>query len=83
MSHRPGHIYELTHLGYAQQKDYAVKLFSQWTDTEIYAIDGNHDRWYIKSNGSLIVKDIDKELHKRNKLVCVPSYRFPVGVSCH
>lgn len=58
MSHRAGHIYELTHLGYNAQKKYIINLFSQWTDTPIYAIDGNHDRWYIKSNGALIVKDI-------------------------
>ena len=60
LSNRPGHVYELTHIGYDQQKSYAVDLFSQWTDTDIYAIDGNHDRWYIKSNGAFIVKDIDK-----------------------
>lgn len=62
MSHRPGHIYELTHLGYSKQKQYAVDLFGQWRDTPIYAIDGNHDRWYIKSNGALIVKDISEVL---------------------
>lgn len=62
MSHRPGHIYELTHLGYEAQKKYAVEIFKQWTDTPIYAISGNHDQWYIKSNGANIVGDIDKEL---------------------
>lgn len=62
MSHRPGHIYELTHLGFDQQKEYAIKLFSQWKDAPIYAIDGNHDRWFIKSNGALIVKDIASQL---------------------
>jgi len=62
MSHRPGQIYELTHLGYEKQKEYAVNLFGQWTDTDIYAIDGNHDRWFIKSNGAYIVKDIDRAL---------------------
>jgi hypothetical protein len=51
MSNRPGHIYELSELGYAQQKDKAISIFSQWTDTPIYAIDGNHDRWYIKGSG--------------------------------
>jgi predicted MPP superfamily phosphohydrolase len=45
-----------------QQKKYAVELFGQWTDTDIYAISGNHDRWYIKSNGANIVGDIDREL---------------------
>lgn len=63
MSHRPGHIYELTHLGYDNQKQFATEIFSQWTDTPIYAIDGNHDRWYIKSNGALIVKDIARSLN--------------------
>ncbi len=58
MSNRPGHIYELTHLGYDLQKALAVEVFKQWTDTNIYAIDGNHDRWFLKSNGAKIVKDI-------------------------
>lgn len=62
MSNRPGHIYELTHLGYEQQKNYAVDIFKQWTDTEIYAISGNHDRWYIKSSGANALADISKEL---------------------
>lgn len=66
MSHRPGHIYELTHLGYDQQKQFAVEIFGQWTDTPIYAIDGNHDRWYIKSNGALIVKAIAESLPNFN-----------------
>lgn len=58
MSHRAGHVYELDHIGYHAQKQKAIELFSQWSDTEIYAIDGNHDRWFIKSNGALIVSDI-------------------------
>lgn len=62
MSNRPGHIYELTHLGYDKQKEYAVKLLSQWQDTPIYAISGNHDRWYIKSNGANALGDLSKEL---------------------
>lgn len=62
MSHRPGHIYELSQLGYEQQREEAVNIFSQWTDTDIYAIDGNHDRWFIKSNGAYVVKDIDRRL---------------------
>lgn len=62
MSNRPGHIYELTHLGYDNQKTYAIQCLSQWTDTDIYAISGNHDRWYIKSSGANILGDIDKEL---------------------
>lgn len=62
MSNRPGHVYELSAIGYANQKSAAVDIFSQWTDTDIYAIDGNHDRWFIKSNGAKIVEDIDKEV---------------------
>lgn len=62
MSNRPGHIYELTHLGYDQQKSLAIEVFGQWTDTDIYAIDGNHDRWFLKSNGAKVVKDIDTAL---------------------
>ena len=62
MSHRPGQIYELDNIGYDSQKRAAIEIFSQWTDTPIYAIDGNHDRWYLKSNGALIVKDIDDAL---------------------
>jgi predicted phosphodiesterase len=62
MSNRAGHVYELSAIGYEQQKELAVSLFSEWTDTDIYAIDGNHDRWFIKSNGAHIVKDIDREI---------------------
>ena len=59
MSNRAGHIYELSELGYANQKRKAIEIFSQWTDTDIYAIDGNHDRWFIKGSGAKIVEDID------------------------
>lgn len=62
MSNRPGHIYELSALGYSNQKALAVEIFKQWTTTDIYAIDGNHDRWFIKSNGAKIVEDIAKEV---------------------
>ena len=62
MSNRAGHIYELDQLGYAQQKGKCVEIFSQWTDSPIYAIDGNHDRWFIKGSGAKIVEDIAKEV---------------------
>ena len=62
MSNRAGHIYELDHLGYAAQKAEAIKIFSQWKDTDIYAIDGNHDRWFLKSNGARVVEDISMAL---------------------
>ena len=62
MSNRAGHVYELDHIGYDAQKTHVLDIFSQWTDTDIYAIDGNHDRWFLKSNGALIVKAIDEAL---------------------
>lgn len=58
LSHRPGHMYECTHLGYSQQLDYGREVFSQWKNTPIYMVDGNHDRWYVKSNGALIVSEL-------------------------
>lgn len=61
MSNRAGHVYELSHIGYAAQRDYAVELLSQWGG-QWYMIDGNHDRWYIKSNGAKIVEDICNDL---------------------
>ena len=62
MSNRPGHIYELSEIGFQRQKDKCVELLSQWNDTDIYAISGNHDQWFIKSNGADIVKSIDEAL---------------------
>ncbi len=62
MSNRPGQVYELSHIGYSLQKNLAVEVFGQWTDTDIYSIDGNHDRWFLKSNGAKIVEDIDAVL---------------------
>lgn len=58
MSNRPDQIYTLDKIGYAAQRDYAIELFKRST-IPIKAIDGNHDRWFIKNSGALIVKDID------------------------
>jgi hypothetical protein len=57
MSNRQGHVYELTHLGYAKQKEHAINQLEKF-DGDIHIIDGNHDRWFQKSNGALIVEDI-------------------------
>lgn len=57
MSNRAGHIYELTHLGYDRQKEYCTGLVER-CPVPIKMIDGNHDRWFMKSNGALIVKDV-------------------------
>lgn len=58
LSTRPGHYYECSHIGYSSQLNHSREVFSQWTNTPIYFIDGNHDRWYIKSNGALIVEEL-------------------------
>lgn len=61
LSTRPGHVYELTHTGYAAQLKYSVSQLNKW-DGKLYCIDGNHDRWYLKSNGAIIVEDICRQL---------------------
>ena len=53
-------LYELTHIGYAAQKDYAIQQLKR-IPFPIYTIDGNHDRWY-ESLGAHIVEDICKEI---------------------
>jgi len=58
MSGRPGHIYECTHLGYSAQLDHGRDMFGMWTNTPVYMIDGNHDRWFRKSSGANIVKEL-------------------------
>jgi len=50
-------IYDLTHIGYSAQKEYAIENLSM-LEAPIYAVSGNHDRWYIKSAGARIVDDI-------------------------
>ena len=62
LSHRPGHVYECTHLGYAAQLKEGVRIFSEWDFAPMYFIDGNHDRWYLKSSGALIVEELCRRL---------------------
>lgn len=64
MSNRPGHVYELTHIGFNQQFNYATDLLSQ-IKIPIYGIDGNHDAWYeIKADQGIIVgNELDKTLN--------------------
>lgn len=57
MSHRPGHVYELTHIGLAAQRDYAIELLSKITKP-LYMISGNHDHWMEKVAGINVVIDI-------------------------
>jgi predicted phosphodiesterase len=57
MSNRPDQVYHLTDIGASAQMDHAERLF-QMTDLPIKVIDGNHDRWGIKSNGLFMVRDL-------------------------
>ena len=54
-------VYDLTHIGYGQQKAYAVECL-QRINAPVYGISGNHDRFYLKSAGAFIVSDIANEL---------------------
>ena len=53
-------IYELSHIGYKEQKNLAVEVFSE-NKLPVYAISGNHDAWY-SSMGANIVEDICSEV---------------------
>jgi predicted phosphodiesterase len=57
MSNRADHVYELSHIGYEAQKKYAIDMLKK-IKKPLYMISGNHDRWFIKSCGANIVKDI-------------------------
>jgi predicted phosphodiesterase len=59
MSGRDGHVYELSHIGYKEQRKASINLLSQWPG-KFYAISGNHDLWYAakNDNGGIIVEDI-------------------------
>jgi len=69
MSGRPGHIYELTHLGFENQIKYAEELYNQ-IPVPIYGIDGNHDEWYEKKgNGGVIVgKNLERRVNNYHNL---------------
>ena len=56
-SSRPEHVYELKELSYQGQVDYCVDKYPQFSG-KTYVIQGNHDNWWYKSNGSEIVKAI-------------------------
>jgi predicted phosphodiesterase len=61
MSNRPGHIYELSHIGYTAQKNHAKEILEQ-CPVDMYLIDGNHDRWFVKSTGAYIIQEICNEV---------------------
>ena len=58
---RTDSYYELTHIGYAQQKAYAVEKLSELIPP-VYLVDGNHDRFFKKSAGACIGDDIAHEI---------------------
>lgn len=55
MSGRPGHIYELTHIGATAQINYAASLFRAYPTLTFYVIDGNHDQWFKEKNNAGLV----------------------------
>ena len=56
-STRPEQVYELKEPSYQGQVDYCVDKYPQFSG-KTYVIQGNHDDWWYKSNGSEIVKAI-------------------------
>jgi predicted phosphodiesterase len=54
MSGRPGHIYELSEIGFDAQFKKAVELYKNLT-APVYGIDGNHDDWYTKKNSAGVI----------------------------
>lgn len=58
ISHRQGHVYECSEIGYEAQKEKSIEILNQWDDTAIYLISGNHDNWGRKALGANVVKDI-------------------------
>jgi len=66
MSHRAGHIYELSEIGFTKQFEKAERLFKLF-DCPVFGIDGNHDEWYQKAQNVGVV--VGKELEKN-----VPNY---------
>lgn len=61
LSRRSGHVYELSHIGYAAQKAYTIDIMKE-AQLPIKAISGNHDEWYTLSSGANIVQDIAREV---------------------
>lgn len=65
MNTRPGHVFECSHVGYQAQREYGIRLYRKYAmpkKVKEYFIDGNHDRWFTKSNGANIVQDFCEKL---------------------
>ena len=59
MSGRPGHIYELTHIGFQNQVGYAEQMFNLASDITFHIIDGNHDLWFKDKNNAGAVPGVE------------------------
>jgi predicted phosphodiesterase len=69
MSNRPDQVYHLTDLGVSAQMDHAERLFKK-INKPIKVIDGNHDRWAVKSNGLFMVRDLAARIPNMEFLGC-------------
>lgn len=69
MSGRDGHVYELTHIGFNQQFNYAVDLLNR-IKLPIFGIDGNHDAWYEGKNnqGVIVGEELQKNITNYNHI---------------
>lgn len=56
-SNRPEHIYELKETSYQGQVEYCIDKYPKFSG-KTYVIQGNHDNWWYKSNGSEILRPI-------------------------
>jgi len=65
MSNRPGHIYELSEIGYHKQMEKATRLFKLIT-CPIYGIDGNHDEWFQKKCNQGVVVGVELDRAVKN-----------------
>jgi len=65
MSGRPGHIYELAHIGASAQLAYATSMFKLGTNLKFHIITGNHDMWFKDKNNAGL--DVGEELASRCK----------------
>jgi len=62
MSGRPGHVYEMNRIGFAQQFAYAKQLYGELDQFDQFGIDGNHDQWFFKKNDNGVI--VGEELEK-------------------
>jgi predicted phosphodiesterase len=69
MSNRPEQVYNLNDIGVSAQMEHARELFSA-TKIPIKVIDGNHDRWGIKSNGLFMVRDLCERVPNAEFIGC-------------